>query len=100
MQQILVSLFQSVTSRTAGFNTVDIAGLKEATLLMILFLMFFGASPGSNGGVKAKTLALLAAFTLNRTLRRRVNLFKKSVPAQTVTRSVSRVLIAIGIISL
>jgi trk system potassium uptake protein TrkH len=67
---------------------------------MMLFLMFFGASPGScGGGVKTTTLALLAVFTLSRAgRRRRVNMFKKSIPTDTVTRSISLVLTAIGII--
>lgn len=99
---VLTSTFQSVTCRTAGFNTVDIATLKDATLAMMIFLMFFGASPGScGGGVKTTTLALLAAFTVSRLRRRlRVNLFKKSIPNETVTRSVSLILISIGIIGM
>jgi trk system potassium uptake protein TrkH len=100
--RILTPLFQSITCRTAGFNTVDIASLKDATLAMMIFLMFFGASPGScGGGVKTTTLAILAAFTSSRVRRkRRVTLFRKSVPADTVTRSVSLVLISIGLIGL
>ncbi len=99
-QRILTPIFQSITCRTAGFNTVDIASLKDGTLCMMLFLMFFGASPGScGGGVKTTTLALLTAFTMSRVRRRRrVNLFKKSVPADTVTRSVTLVLTAVAII--
>jgi len=98
--RILVPLFQSITCRTAGFNTVDIASLKEATLAIMIFLMFFGASPGScGGGVKTTTLALISAFTVTRVLRRRrVNMFKKSIPPETVTRSVSLLLVSIGII--
>jgi len=98
--RILTPLFQSITCRTAGFNTVDIASLKSATLAMMIFLMFFGASPGScGGGVKTTTLALLAVFTVSRLRRqRRVNLFKKSIPRETVTRSVSLVLVSTGII--
>jgi trk system potassium uptake protein TrkH len=101
-QRILTPLFQSVTCRTAGFNTVDIAALKDATLAMMIGLMFFGASPGScGGGVKTTTLALLTAFTLSRLRRRRrVDLFKKSVPHETVTRSIALVLVAIGVIGL
>jgi trk system potassium uptake protein len=100
--RILTPLFQSITCRTAGFNTVDIGSLKDATLTMMIFLMFFGASPGScGGGVKTTTLALLTAFTLSRIRRkRRVNIFKKSIPNETVTRSVSLVLVSIGIIGL
>ena len=100
--RILVPLFQSITCRTAGFNTVDIGSLKEATLAMMIFLMFFGASPGScGGGVKTTTLALITAFTFSRVRRkRRVNIFKKSIPAETVTRSVSLILVSIGIIGI
>ncbi len=99
---ILASLFQSITCRTAGFNTVDIGSLKDATVTMMIFLMFFGASPGScGGGVKTTTLALLTAFTLSRIKKsRRVNIFKKSIPNETVTRSVSLVLVSIGIIGI
>ncbi|MFO7962539.1 MAG: TrkH family potassium uptake protein [Desulfobacterales bacterium] len=99
---ILVSVFQSITSRTAGFNTVDIAQLQEATLALIIFLMFFGASPGSaGGGVKTTTLAIITAFMICRIRhQRRVNMFKKSIPPETVSRSISLVLLSIGIISL
>jgi trk system potassium uptake protein TrkH len=99
-QRILTPIFQSITCRTAGFNTVDIAGLKDATLAMMIFLMFFGASPGScGGGVKTTTLALLTAFTVSRLRhRRRVDLFRKSVPNETVNRSISLMLLSIGIV--
>jgi len=98
--RMLAPVFQSITCRTAGFNTVDIASLKDATLAMLIFLMFFGASPGScGGGVKTTTLALLTAFTVSRVRRkRRVNMFKKSIPVETVTRSISLILVSMGII--
>lgn len=100
--RIIVSFFQSVTCRTAGFNTVDIASLREATLVMMIFLMFFGASPGScGGGVKTTTLALLTAFTVSRIRRkRRVNMFRKSIPMATLTRSVSLIIVSVGIIAI
>ncbi len=100
--RVLVPLFQSITCRTAGFNTVEIASLNDATLAMMIFLMFFGASPGScGGGVKTTTLALLMAFTISRVRRKlRVNMFKKSIPGETVTRSVSLVLVSVGVIGL
>lgn len=100
--RLLTSIFQSITCRTAGFNTVDIGSLKEATLIIMIFLMFFGASPGScGGGVKTTTLALLVGFTLTGIRRKaRVNIFKKSIPAETVDRSITLVLVSIGIIGL
>ena len=101
-EKILVPLFQSITCRTAGFNTVDIGSLSDAALAMMIFLMFFGASPGScGGGVKTTTLALLTVFTVSRIRnQRRVNLFRKSIPEETVGRSMSLVLVSIGIIGL
>ncbi|MDI6687021.1 MAG: TrkH family potassium uptake protein [Desulfobacterales bacterium] len=99
-ESMLASFFQSVTCRTAGFNTVDIAALNNTTLTFMIFLMFFGASPGScGGGVKTTTLAVLGAFTWSRLRRRiRVNIFKKSIPKETVTKSISLVVISIGLI--
>jgi trk system potassium uptake protein TrkH len=101
-ERILVSLFQSVTCRTAGFNTVDIAGLHDATLLLFIVLMFFGASPGScGGGVKTTTLALVCASTWARIRRKkRVNLFRKSIPMDTIAKSYSLILTSIAIVFL
>jgi trk system potassium uptake protein TrkH len=62
---MLTALFQSVTARTAGFNTVDIGSMANTSLLVLIFLMFIGGSPGScAGGVKTTTLAALWAFAM------------------------------------
>ncbi len=97
---LLTALFQSISCRTAGFNTVDIAALREATLALMIFLMLVGASPGScGGGLKTTTLAILFGFSVSRLAgKRRVNMFKKSIPAETITRSISLVMISMGII--
>ncbi len=59
-ERIQVALFQSVTPRTAGFNTVDISGMSGASLSLIILLMLIGGSPGSTaGGIKTTTLAVL-----------------------------------------
>ena len=59
-EQILVSLFSSVTPRTAGFNTIDTGALKPSTKLLTMILMFIGGSPGSTaGGIKTVTLAVI-----------------------------------------
>lgn len=99
-EALMISLFQSITCRTAGFNSADIGSLNPATLTMMLGLMFIGASPGScGGGVKTTTLALIAAFTWSRIRnRRRVNVFHKSIPAETVSRSLSLILMSAGLI--
>lgn len=71
--QILLSLFQSATTRTAGFNTADTAALLDSTKLFMAMLMFVGGSPGSTaGGIKTTTLAVLLIY-LHSTLRRSKN---------------------------
>ncbi len=58
--KLLASYFQSVTTRTAGFNTIDISALYQSSQLVIIFLMFVGASPGSTGGgIKTSTFAII-----------------------------------------
>ncbi|MCR4577903.1 MAG: Trk family potassium uptake protein [Clostridiales bacterium] len=67
--RLLYSLFQSVTTRTAGFNTVDQATLSDPALLLTIILMLIGGSPGSTaGGMKTTTLAVLfiSAFSVFR----------------------------------
>jgi trk system potassium uptake protein TrkH len=100
-ESIWISLFQSITVRTAGFNTVDMGQLANSTLLMMMALMFWGASPGSTGGgVKTTTFAVLCAFTWSRIRRMTyVNMFKKTLPQDTLTRSVALVVLSIGFIS-
>jgi len=59
---VLTSLFQSVTARTAGFNSLDIGRMTNVSLMVLLFLMFVGGAPGScAGGIKVTTLRVLVA---------------------------------------
>jgi trk system potassium uptake protein TrkH len=91
LTRFLTSLFQSVTPRTAGFNTVDIGALTNPTILLLIILMFIGASPGSTGGgVKTTSAALLVMLMWNR-LRGslEVNIFDRTIPREIVSRSVS-----------
>jgi trk system potassium uptake protein TrkH len=99
-EQLMSAFFQSVTCRTAGFNTIDIASLNTATLLFMMFLMLVGASPGScGGGIKTTTLVVLGSFSWSRLWRRKcVNLFGKTVPAETVTKSVSVLVLSLATI--
>nr|WP_312214790.1 TrkH family potassium uptake protein [Clostridioides sp.] len=58
--KLLASLFQSVTSRTAGFSTLNLAAMDESSIFVMIILMFIGASPASTGGgIKTTTLAVL-----------------------------------------
>lgn len=59
-EKILASLFQSVTPRTAGFNTADLTAMTESSKAIMILLMLVGGSPGSTaGGIKTTTLAVL-----------------------------------------
>ena len=63
--QLLNSFFQSVTCRTAGFNSIDIAALRDITKVVMIMLMFIGAAPASTGGgVKVTTVAVLVTTVL------------------------------------
>jgi potassium uptake TrkH family protein len=85
-EALITSFFQSVTTRTAGYNTVDISALTVPTLLMFIFLMFIGASPGSTGGgIKTTTftIILLSVWT---TIRGKRNM---EIGNRTIPHSVS-----------
>lgn len=70
-ERILSSAFQSVTPRTAGFNTVDLTSMSGAAQAMIILLMLIGGSPGSTaGGMKTTTFAVIIATTVS-VLRRK-----------------------------
>ena len=77
LYQIGNSMFQSVSTRTAGFNTVDLSKLTHSTLFIMVLLMIVGGSPGSTaGGLKTTTLAILCASVISVFKRRKnVELF-------------------------
>jgi len=89
--RLLSSLFQSTTARTAGFNTVDIGHLTNATILMFMILMFIGASPGSTGGgIKTTSFTLLLLMIWNRFRGQgSLNVFHRSVPEEIQTRTIA-----------
>lgn len=63
-QEVLRSLFASVTARTAGFNTINLADMSEGGRLVSMLLMFIGGSPGSTaGGIKTTTFAVIFIYT-------------------------------------
>lgn len=98
--KIFSSLFQSVTARTAGFNTIRISTLNPSTLFLLLLLMFIGASPGgTGGGIKTTTLVTVTAASLS-SIRGRsgVNLLKRRLPDSAIYRALTLTLTAIVII--
>lgn len=91
-----VSLFQSVTTRTAGFNTIDLNALGVPTIFLMIVFMFIGASPGSTGGgVKTTSLALFLAALYSRLKGYRVtSVFKRTIPDETVNKTFTLFLLA------
>jgi trk system potassium uptake protein TrkH len=89
--QILTSFFQSVTPRTAGFNTVNIGQLTNPTILVLIMLMFIGASPGSTGGgIKTTSFALLLLMIWNRLKgQEQVNVFNRTIPGEILMRTIA-----------
>ncbi len=87
---LLNAFFQSVTARTAGFNTIDLTSLTNASLLVLIILMFIGASPGScGGGIRTTTFALLGGLLWNRLKgKNRLHLFRRTVPEEVVSRAI------------
>lgn len=90
------SFFQSVTPRTAGYNTVDIGGMFAATQFLVVILMFIGASPGSTGGgIKTSTFgALVMAVWAMIKGKRDVEVFQRRIPQEIVYRSLAIATIA------
>jgi trk system potassium uptake protein TrkH len=89
IELVHVSLFASVTARTAGFSTVDYSILQPATIFLTICLMLVGASPGSTGGgVKTTTISVIAMH-LWQTLRGRRDtvVFKQRVPESMIARA-------------
>jgi len=85
------ALFQSITARTAGFNTVDISAMSPSGKFVLILLMFIGGSPGSTaGGIKTVTLAVII-MTAIAALRKRqeVEMFRRSVRVVVVGRAVT-----------
>ncbi|GAB7080236.1 TrkH family potassium uptake protein [Megalodesulfovibrio paquesii] len=93
---VLASLFQSVTCRTAGFNTVDIAGLSSITLLFMMFLMFVGGSPGSTaGGIKTTTFRVLLGFIGSQLRRREQTVVgNRAVDADSLNKAITLTIVS------
>jgi trk system potassium uptake protein TrkH len=101
VEKIINSFFQSVTCRTAGFNTVDIASLRESTLFMMIFLMFTGGSPGSiAGGVKTTTMAVVWLLLVMKFRGRgQIVLWGRALDSDTVEKSTSLFIMALIFVS-
>ncbi len=100
-EKLQVAFFQSVTTRTAGFNTINLNTLHPHCIYMFILLMFIGASPGSTGGgVKVTTFAVLLQ-SVTATLRGKydVEFFERRIPQATVVKSIAIFIICLIVVS-
>ncbi|MBF0297310.1 MAG: Trk family potassium uptake protein, partial [Oligoflexia bacterium] len=90
-EKFQIAFFQSVTTRTAGFNTIPLSNLHNYTIYLMGILMFIGGSPGSTaGGIKTSTFATLI-FSIKSMLRggERVEIFNRTIPQYVVVKSIA-----------
>ncbi len=99
-QKILPSFFQSVVTRTAGFNSLNMALIKDTSAFLFIILMFIGGSPGSTaGGIKTTTFGAIALTTISIIKGDKdVIAFKKRIPDNVINRSLAIVTVAMVLI--
>lgn len=95
--KVTAAMFQSVTTRTAGFNTIDLSSMYDSSKLLTISMMFIGGSPGSTaGGVKTTTIAIVILLIVSVVKNRSdVECFKKRITKDNVNRALT--VLAIGI---
>ena len=88
--KLMAAWFQSVTPRTAGFNTIDISKMTETGLFITIVLMFIGASPGgTGGGMKTTTLRVLTSCTKSILQgKEEVELYQRQVPIPLILKAI------------
>ncbi|WP_457571251.1 TrkH family potassium uptake protein [Desulfovulcanus sp.] len=99
-EYILTSLFQSVTCRTAGFNTLDIGQMTNISLLVMILLMFVGGSPGScAGGIKTTTFRGLIALAVSNILgRKQCVIGKFALDEKSLNKVITLIIFAVVLI--
>jgi len=93
-------VFQAVSARTAGFNTLSIGGMANETLFILMILMFIGASPGScGGGIKTSTFASLIVLGISRLQgSSRPRVFYRSIARESIEKAVSLVMVSMAVV--
>ena len=97
---ILISFFQSVSARTAGFYSADLSQINDSTAILLISLMFIGGSPGSTaGGIKTTTFAvlLLAVISVVKNEKEPV-VFKRRISDDTIKKALSIFVISLSIV--
>ncbi|PTM12937.1 MAG: ATPase [Bacteroidetes bacterium] len=100
--KVVTALFGATTPRTAGFNTVDMTALQFPTLMIILFLMWVGASPASTGGgIKTSTFALAMLNILSLAKgKSRIELYRREIADLSVRRAFAVIALSLFVIGL
>ena len=98
--RFLSAFFQSVTARTAGFNTLPIGNMANETLFLLILLMFIGASPGScGGGIKTTSLATLVVLGTSRFRgHKRPQLFNRTISEVSVGKTISVMMLSMIVV--
>lgn len=99
-EKIVSSLFQTISSRTAGFNLVNMSAVTTPTLIITMLIMFIGASPGSTAGGIKTTTAFVIFKSVIATIkgRKHIEFQKKTIPFELVDKSYSIIFMSIVII--
>lgn len=99
--KVMGALFQGITPRTAGFNTLDISKMRSATLFIFIVLMFIGASPSSTGGgIKTTTMGVITAALVS-TIRgsNEVEIYDRRIDKDLVFRAVTIAALALTLVT-
>ena len=99
-EKVLVPLFHTISARTAGFNTIDLNQLSVASILVIILVMFIGASPGSTGGgVKTTTFGVIFAFIRSRIKGYEVpSIFSRGLKNEDIIKAYTLISLAVSLI--
>ncbi len=98
--KILASFFQSVTLRTAGFNTIDLGLMRECSIFLMIILMFIGASPASTGGgIKTTTIATLVLTVKSFIFQKQdIEIYERRISELTVKKSLGVFFIGLTVV--
>ena len=98
--KIVNSLFQSISARTAGFNTIDLASMSSITKCMLCVLMFIGAAPGgTGGGIKVTTFSVILVTVASVvTGREDAQIFRRRIDKKTVYQALSIAMLSLGVV--
>jgi trk system potassium uptake protein len=100
MGKVLGAYFQAVSPRTAGFNTIDIAGMEDSTIIFMILLMFIGAGSASTGGGIKVTTFLVITLTVFAFLRQRkdIHAFRRKIDEAYIYKSLAISMISVVLI--